>query len=256
MDQTNSLQRRIAAGDVVLGASADTFEPTVVELYGELGMDFVWLDFEHHGPTPWDSHVFENLARAAELTGTELFVRIPDADPALIRKVLDTGVRNILIPRIDTADEVRTCVEAARYEYDGQPGERGNSTARTNTWRNVDRYLETEDEEVCIGVMIEKTTAIDNLDEILAVPDLGFAFVGPSDLSVQMGLEKSDPEFQQQIADIRDTCIDADVPIGCIKSDPDEATQAIEDGYQIVRIASEFGAMETTIRSRLNQIQQ
>lgn len=256
MDQTNSLQRQLADGNVVLGASADTFKPTVVELYGELGLDFVWLDFEHHGPSPWDSHVFENLARAAELTGTELFVRIPDDDPALIRKVLDTGVRNILIPRIDTAAEVRTCVEAARYEYDGQPGERGNSTARTNTWRNVDRYLETEDDEVCIGVMIEKTTAIDNLDEILAVPDLGFAFVGPSDLSVQMGLEKSDPEFREQIADIRAVCLDADVPVGCIKSDPDEAARAIENGYQIVRIASEFGAMESTINSRLAQLQQ
>ncbi|MFC7009796.1 HpcH/HpaI aldolase family protein [Halalkalicoccus salilacus] len=257
MDQTNSFRRIIENGGAVLGASASTFSPNLVELYGELGLDFVWLDFEHHGPSPWNSHVFENLARAAEVSGTELFVRIPGSDPALIRKLLDTGVRNILIPRIDTATEVRACVEASRYVYQNEPGERGNATARSNTWRNVERYLETEDEEVCIGVMIEKTTAIDNLGEILSVPDLGFAFIGPSDLSVQMGYpsDRNHPEVEQQIVDVKDACNAAGVPVGCIQSDPDAASEALNNGYQIIRIASEFGSVQTTVRDRLNQIE-
>ena len=254
MDQQNSLRQRIDDGGVALGASADSFAPTLVELYGELGLDFVWLDFEHHGPSPWDSHGMENLARAAELSGTELFVRVPDSDPALIRKVLDAGVRNVLVPRVDSADEVRRCVEAARYEYEGTPGERGNSTARTNAWRTADRYLETEDEEVCLGVMIEKTTAVDELEEILAVPELGFTFIGPSDLSVQMGCAKSDPEFQRRITAVQDACLDADVPVGCIQSDPEDAAQAIDEGYQIVRIASDYGAVGTVVRDRLDRL--
>lgn len=254
MDQNNSFRNQIETGNVVLGASADTFDPGLVELYGELGLDFVWLDFEHHGPSPWDSRMLENLARAAELTGTELLVRIPDSDPALIRKVLDTGVRNILVPRIDTVEEVQTSVRASRYVYGDEPGERGNSTARTNSWRNADRYRQSEDEEVCVGVMIEKSTAIENLDEILSVPDLGFAFVGPSDLSVQLGCDKSDPEFQQEIAGINAKCQSAGVPVGCIKGDPDEAARAIDEGYQIVRIASEFGSVQATVRNRLSRL--
>lgn len=254
MDQQNSLRQRIEDGGVAFGASADSFAPTLVELYGELGLDFVWLDFEHHGPSPWDSHTMENLARAAELSGTELFVRIPDSDPALIRKVLDAGVRNVLVPRVDSAAEVRRCVEAARYEYDGTPGERGNSTARTNTWRTADRYLETEDDEVCLGVMIEKTTAVEELGSILSVPELGFAFIGPSDLSVQMGRSKSDPELQRRISDVRDACLDAGVPIGCIESDPDDAARAVEEGYQIVRIASDYGAVGAMVRDRLDRL--
>ncbi|WP_313692353.1 HpcH/HpaI aldolase family protein [Halorarum halobium] len=255
MDQTNSFRTKLEEGTVVLGASADTFAPSLVELYGELGLDFVWLDYEHHGATPWDSHALENLSRAAELVDTELLVRIPEPNPALVRKVLDTGVRNVLVPRIDTAAEVRRCVEAARYTYEDGPGERGNSTARTNTWRNTDRYLQTEDEQVCVGVMIEKASAIDTLDEILSVPELGFTFVGPSDLSVQMGFEKDDPEFQRRIAEVRSRSLDAGVPVGCIEGDPDAAARAIEDGYQIVRIASEFGAVQRAVRDRLRRIQ-
>ncbi|WP_312911701.1 HpcH/HpaI aldolase family protein [Natronosalvus caseinilyticus] len=256
MDQSNSFRSSIENGDVVFGTSADTFAPSLVELYGELGIDFVWLDFEHHGPSPWDSHVIENLTRAAELGGTELLVRVPESDPAMIRKVLDTGVRNILIPRVDTAEEARTAVEASRYVYQEEPGERGNSTARTNTWRNVDRYLKTEDEQVCIGVMIEKATATDNIEEILSVPDLGFAFIGPSDLSVQMGYpsDKNHPEVHRRVQEVREKCNAAGIPVGCIKSDPDEATKAIDDGYQIVRITSEFGAVQEVVRDRLNRI--
>jgi 2-dehydro-3-deoxyglucarate aldolase len=82
----------------------------LVEVFGDLGLDFVWLDFEHTGPSAYDSKVFENLTRAAEGAGTELLVRTPSGDPEIIRKILDTGVRNLLIPRIETAEEVKRAV--------------------------------------------------------------------------------------------------------------------------------------------------
>ncbi len=254
MDQTNSFKNQIEQTKVLFGASVSTFSPTLVELLGELGIDFVWVDYEHHGPSPWNSQQLENLARAAELTGTELLVRIPEANPSLIRKVLDTGVRNILIPRVDTASDVRACVKAGRYSYEGSPGERGNATARTNTWRSADDYLATEDKEICIGVMIEKSAAIDNLNEILKVPELGFIFIGPSDLSVQLGMSKGNPDISRTIDDVKCRSIEAGVPVGCIKSDPDDAQTAIDDGYQIVRITSDFGAVKTVVRDRLEKL--
>ncbi|MFB6078581.1 MAG: HpcH/HpaI aldolase/citrate lyase family protein [Halarchaeum sp.] len=257
MDQHNSLREAIESGDAVLGACGDTFSPSVVELYGELGVDFVWLDFEHGGPSPHDSLLLQDLTRAADVGGTELFVRIPGPDPALIRKSLDAGVRNLLVPRVDSADEVRDAVEATRFVYEDEPGERGKSGSRASAWGHAENYIESEDENVCLGVMIEKTTAVDELEEILSVPELGFVFIGPSDLSVQMGHpnEKTHPDVQNQITEIRDACLDADVPVGCIANDPEDATQAIEDGYQIVRIGGEFGALKSTIGDRLSRIE-
>lgn len=256
MDQRNSLRTSIENGKTVLGARSATFSPTVIELYGELDIDFVWLDFEHTGPTPYNSTMLEDLTRAAEVGGTELFVRLPSGDPPLIRKVLDAGVRNLLIPRIDDAQEVREAVEATRFVYDGAPGERGMASGRSSSWGNAEDYVRTEDEEVCLGVMIEKTTAIDNLDEILSTPDLGFVFIGPSDLSVQLGhpMNKGHPNVQAAIEKIREASLDAGVPVGRITHDPEAAREAIDDGYQILRIGGELEAAQETLRQRLDQI--
>ncbi|WP_049986105.1 HpcH/HpaI aldolase family protein [Halobellus rufus] len=258
MEQRNSFRRAIESDDVVFGARSSTFSPTVIEIYGELGIDFVWLDFEHMGPSPWDSSVFEELTRAAEVGGTELFVRLPSGDPSLIRKVLDAGVRNLFIPRVDDAEEVREAVKATRFVYDGEPGERGMASGRSRTWGlGPDDYIETEDEEVCLGVMIEKTTAVEELDDILSVPDLGFVFIGPSDLSVQMGHpgEKTHPDVVEQIEEITEACHEADVPTGVIKTDPDAIETAVDDGHQIIRIGGDLASVKSVLSERLDAIE-
>ncbi|MGQ4556192.1 aldolase/citrate lyase family protein [Halobellus sp. GM3] len=256
MDQHNRFRHAIENGEVVFGARSSTFSPTVIELYGELGIDFVWLDFEHMGPSPYDSTVFESLTRAAEVGGTELFVRLPAGDPALIRKVLDAGVRNVFIPRVDSAEEVRAAVKATRFVYGDEPGERGMASGRSRTWGLADDYIETEDEEVCLGVMIEKTTAVDDLDDILSVPELGFVFIGPSDLSVQMGHpgEKTHPDVVAQIDDISERCHDAGVPTGVIKTDPDAVERAIDDGHQIIRVGGDLASIKSTLGERMDAL--
>ena len=257
MDQSNHFRESIENDDVVFGARASTFSPAVIEIYGKIGIDFVWLDYEHMGPSPWDSTGFEELTRAAEAGGTELLVRLPTGDPSLIRKVLDAGVRNIFVPRVDTAAEVYAAVEAARFEYDGGPGERGMASGRSRTWGlGGDDYIQTEDDEVCLGVMIEKTTALDNLDEILSVPDLGFVFIGPSDLSVQMGHpgQKTHPEVVEQITEVRDRAHDAGVPTGVIANDPDAIETAVANGHQIIRIGGDLSAVKSVLGERLDAV--
>jgi len=257
MEQRNAFRHAIENGDVVFGARSSTFSPTVIEIYGELGIDFVWLDFEHMGPSPWDSTVFEELTRAAEIGGTELFVRLPSGDPSLIRKVLDAGVRNVFIPRVDTAEEVREAAKAARFVYDGDPGERGMASGRSRTWGlSGDDYIETEDREVCLGVMIEKTTAVDELDDILSVPELGFVFIGPSDLSVQLGHpgEKTHPDVVETIEQITEACHEADVPTGVIETEPEAIASAVDDGHQIIRIGGDLASIKSTLSERLDSV--
>jgi 2-dehydro-3-deoxyglucarate aldolase len=126
--RANGLAATIDAGGVALGMLDNTYSPTVVEFCGELGLDFVWLDLEHGGPDPWDAGAIENLLRAAERTDIEPLVRLPDTDPTLVRKALDLGVRNVFLPRVKTTAEVREAVRSARFDYDGEPGDRGLAT--------------------------------------------------------------------------------------------------------------------------------
>lgn len=256
MDPSNSFRESIEAGQVCLGARTSSFSPALVEIYGDLGLDFVWLDFEHAGASPWNSVSFEHLTRAAEAGGIELLVRLPNSQPSLIRKVLDAGVRNLLIPRVKTAEEVRQAVEATRFVHDGKPGERGIAHGRASDYGTADRYPAQEDDSVCVGVMIEEATAVDNISDILSVSDLGFAFIGPGDLAVQLGQpgEREHPDVQRAISEVETACHDANIPLGGNAHDPQKADEKIQNGYQIIRLGGEFESARQVLRSRMERL--
>lgn len=240
-----------------VGARCVTRTPTLIQVYADLGFDFAWVDLEHAGFSPRDATAVESIVWPAESAGIELLVRLPSGEPNVIRKVLDAGVRTVLIPRIETADEVRTAVEAARFRYDGSAGERGVASSKASRWGAAfDGYVDREDRETTVGVMIENRTAVENLDEILSVPELGFAFIGPADLSVSLGhpLEKDHPEVRETIDDIRERCVAAGVPVGRIVNDADGAVEAASRGYRLLRVGGEVGATRSVLGDRLGAI--
>jgi len=203
--------------------------------------------------------MFENLTRAAEGSGTELLVRIPGNNPSLIRKVLDSGVRNLLIPRIKTATDVRQAVEASRFSYGDDIGERGIAASRVSGWGEDlnQEYVDIEDQNIAVGVMIENTTAVENLHEILQVEGLRFVVIGPADLSVSMGhpLDYGHPEVQQTIEQIQEMAKANGIPIGRLASSTAEAKELINDGAQIIRISSgEVAALRSVIETRLDEL--
>ena len=251
----NSLRDTLDAVDVALGVLDNTYSPTLIELYGELGADFVWLDFEHGGPSPWDATTMEDLLRAAELTGTELLARIPEAEPALVRKVLDAGVRNVFVSRVDSADEVRRVARAARFEYDGDAGHRGLASPRASRWGLADDYPATEDEEVILGVTIENRAAVDDIDAILDVPALGFVFIGPFDLSVSFGHpgEVDHPDVQEAVEEVRSKAVDRDVPVGGLGFGMDDVNEKASNGYQILNLGSTAAAVESAMNGWLEE---
>ena len=257
MDRTNALRAAVEADRPVYGVGSETYSPSMVEVHGHLGLDFVWLDFEHSGPSPYDSTGIEELTRAGELADIELLVRLQSGDPSLIRKVLDAGVRTVLIPRVETAAEVREAVAAARFRQDSAIGDRGIGTSRTGVWGgDRDDHATREDDNTFVGVMIENRTAVENLPEILAVENLGFVFVGPSDLSVSVGrpLETDHPEVQSHIETVEETVRDSDVALGGIYGDAEAATEAVERGYRIVRVGSEVGAIRDRLGGVLDEL--
>ena len=259
MRRNNTLSKKLDSDKVVLGAQTVTHQPNIVEAYGDMGLDFVWIDFEHIGPAPYGSGIFEDLTRAADVSGTELLVRIPKGEPALIRKVLDSGVRNLLIPRIETAKEVRRAVNASRFSYDNGVGERGIAGSRSSGWGSElnQEYVDVEDENTSVGVMIENTTAVENLEEILRVEGLGFIVIGPADLSVSMGhpLDFDHPDVGDMIGQIRETSKSHGIPVGGLSSSTEQTKQMINNGVHLIRISSgEVDALRTDIETQLQAL--
>lgn len=98
--QRTTVAERLASGEAVLGARTTTMSPSMVEVYGTLGFDFTWLDFEHIGGSPYDADLLEQYTRAADVADVDLLVRLPRGDPVAVRKALDTSVRTLLVPQV------------------------------------------------------------------------------------------------------------------------------------------------------------
>jgi 2-dehydro-3-deoxyglucarate aldolase len=251
---TNDLAATFENGDIALSVLDNTYSPTLVEFYGALGVDVIWLDFEHGGPDPWDARELEDLLRAAERTDVELLVRIPDTEPTLVRKALDLGVRNVFLPRVETAAEVREAVHSARFRYDDGPGRRGLGAPRARRWGLADDYIATEDSETLVGVTIETAASVENLDDILAVPDLGFVFIGPLDLSVSLGHpgELDHPDVQAAVETVRSAAVEAGVPVAGLGFGMEDVNEKAANGYQLLNLGSTTGALKETITGWLD----
>lgn len=242
----NLLRERLASDDPLLGVADGFRNPNIVEFLGYLGLDFVWLDLEHGGPSAWSTTTIEHYVRAAELSEVGLIVRVPSPDPALLRKTLDAGVRNVLVPRVETAEEVRRAVAAGRYHYDGGVGDRGLSAERVSQWGlDTDDHLAREDRSVLVGVMLENERAIDDVEEIVSVPELGFAFVGRYDLSVDVvGARAPDhPDVEAAADRALAACEAADVPACAIAREVDDAIDAFDTGYRMVHVDNTINAI-------------
>ncbi|WP_254535143.1 HpcH/HpaI aldolase family protein [Halomarina litorea] len=246
---TNGLRERLDGGDVALGVLDNAYSPTLVEFYGELGLDFVWLDFEHGGPSPWHGPAVEDLLRAAERTGTEILARLPTTEPTLVRKALDLGVRNLFLPRVEGAEEVREAVQSARFRYDGGAGERGLAAPRARRWGLADDYVAGEDRETVVGVTIETREAVADIDAILDVSELGFVFVGPFDLSVSYGHpgELDHSEVEEAVETVRAAAVEADVPLGGLGFGMDDVNRKVADGYRLLNLGSTTGALQGVV---------
>lgn len=252
---TNDIAAAFENDAVVTGVLDDAYSPRLIELYGDLGLDFVWLDLEHGGPSPLDGDRITNLLRAAERTNIEPLIRVPTTDPTVVRKTLDLGARNVFLPRVTGPDEVRAAVRAGRFEYDDGPGDRGLGAPRASRYGLIDEYPETADREVLIGVTIETEAAVETIDEILAVPELGFVFLGPYDLSVAMGRpgEVDHPDVQAAVDRVRSAARDAAVPIGGLSFGPEDRAQKIDAGYRLLNLGSTTGALQAAAADWLDR---
>lgn len=251
-----TMRDRLAAGDVLLGVLDNTYNPSLVEFYGGLGVDFVWLDLEHAGPSPWDAPAVEALLRAAEHAGVEPLVRLPTLDASAIRKVRDAGVQSLFLPRVESAADVERAIRAAYFEYDGAPGDRGLASPRARRWGLEDDYVRTQDESALVGVTIETQRAVDNLETILHVPQLGFVFVGPLDLSVSLGHpnELDHPDVVDAVETVQQKATDAGIPIGGLGFGTDDVNEKIAQGYQLLNVGSTTGALQGVVTGWLDDV--
>lgn len=204
--QPNRLRRALAENGIAMGTAAFSWSPAVVDVAARAGFDFIRFDVEHS----WrQDETLEQLVRAANAGYLTPLVRIDRDNPFLVRKVLEIGAGGVIIPDVRTVSDARALVSAARFP---PLGERGYSSICQSANWGADagaEWVKWSNREPMLGVMIEHIDAMDAVSDILAVEGVDFAFFGPADFSMSIGLGAPDLENARVRAAIVETIVAA-----------------------------------------------
>jgi 2-keto-3-deoxy-L-rhamnonate aldolase RhmA len=233
--RTNATKAKLAQDQPVFGSIIAGYWPDIVELLGAIDYDFVMIDCEHGSMS---HEQVENMVRAAEVFGITPLVRVPDHGEATILRYLDRGVQGIIVPHVNSGAEAEAVSRAARYYPEG---DRGASSGRAHDYNvSMNRVQSSKwiNEQMLVVVMAEETTALDNLDDIVAVPGVDVVHVAANDLTQSMG--NPEPEEVRRVmrgvvGRIRDGGKAAGVG-GNSPSDPRGAAEFIDLGARFVTI--------------------
>jgi 4-hydroxy-2-oxoheptanedioate aldolase len=184
--QTNLAKKKLRAGETVMGSYVRYGDPSIAEVLCCLGYDFLMFDGEH---APVGERECENLARVCELTGVTSIARVPSNLPWTIGRHLDTGIQGVQVPMVNTGEQASAAVRAAKYAPLGCRGLAGARAAKYGQvlpFRFPD-HIAASNAETMVIVQVETPEAIENLAEIVAVPEIDVIFIGPNDLSLSHG---------------------------------------------------------------------
>jgi 2-keto-3-deoxy-L-rhamnonate aldolase RhmA len=166
--------------------------PGIMEILAASGWQFVVIDTEH---SLYNHETIENLLRAARQSGIVPLVRPADADYYLISRMLDLGAYGVMVPRVDSVAEATQIGNATRYPPVGVRGAGGNILSVCGL--PLPEYIKHANSVLLTAIMMESQQAIDNLDELAAVPNTDVLVIGPTDLSINLGIpgQTDHPKF-------------------------------------------------------------
>lgn len=237
-----TLRHRLAeATRPLYGGWVCSGSPVAAEIMAGSGLDWVLIDMEH-APNGLES-VLAQL-HAVSAYPVTAGVRIPSADPVVIKQVLDLGVQTLLVPMISTADEARAVAEAVQYPPAGRRGV-GSALARSARWNRVDGYLRDAAEHVAVYVQIETAEGVDNAAEIAATPGIDGVFVGPADLAASMGLlgQQTHPEVVAAVKRVFEAAAAVGRPCGVNAFDPAAARAYAEAGARFLLVGADVALL-------------
>jgi 2-dehydro-3-deoxyglucarate aldolase len=238
----NSFKRRLQAGETLIGCWCSLANPITTEVLGLAGFDWLLLDGEH---APNDVTTFIPQLMALKDSASAPVVRPSWNDAVEIKRLLDAGFYNILVPFVQTADDARRAVAATRYP---PAGIRGVSVAqRNNRFGTVADYFRDIDAQITVLVQIESLAGLEAAAEIAAVDGVDGVFVGPSDLAAALGHlgKPSEASVQAAIAQVFAAAKSAGKPSGILTPVEADARRYLAMGATFVAVGSDLGVFRS-----------
>lgn len=208
----NSLKSKLAEGKVCLGTHISLYDPSITELLGNIGYDYLWIDTEH---TEIDLQTLQMHLIAARASGTAAIVRVPCVDQVRAKPVLEMGPDGIVFPQVNSYELAKTAVEACMYP---PKGNRGFGPRRAIQYGRIslNDYYKTIDDDLMILLQVENIHAVEDFERIVTIDGIGAFIIGPCDLSASMNHfnDLHHPEVIDSMKYVIRRSHEAGIPIG------------------------------------------
>ncbi len=223
------------------------------ERLAAMGLDFVIVDNEH---SPFSRSETADWTVRLKAMGAVPFVRVPIPASHYVTMALDGGAEGILTPYVETVEQVREVVGAAKYlPLKGEALERAVRSGEFPSGETR-AYLEERNRNNVLVIGIESVVAMERLDDLLSVQGVDAAFVGPNDLTIQLGVpaEYQHPKFLDAITRIHETCLARDVPLVIHHFSHEMSDPWIEKGVNFVLFGSDRSGLDEAHRQSFERL--
>jgi 4-hydroxy-2-oxoheptanedioate aldolase len=241
----NQVKEKLKRGEPALGAWLSLPSVPLARVMARLGFDWLAIDLEHSAHHP--VLVSDMVSAIVDVGTCAPIVRLPSHGVEWVKWALDAGAWGVIVPMVNTAEEARQVVSYAKYPPLGVRSVGGVFAPYgfgTTSWPE---YIQKANDETLVAVQIESTRALEHLGDILAVPDIDVAFVGPNDLHAQLGLtpgsDWTEPVFVEALARIQAEARAHQVAPGIFCSDGESAAWRLRQGFQMINVTTDISSL-------------
>lgn len=255
MTESSSFKSRIAERGPGIGCWLHLISPIAAEIVAQAGYDCVMIDMEHGPGTLMDALA---LMQAVQGRDCAPLLRVPAFDPVEIKRALDIGIAGIMIPAVNTASEAEAVVSACRYPPKGQRGLAPIIVRAADYGARWQDYVAEADDQLLIICQIETGQAVENAAEIAAVPGVDMIFIGPFDLSADLGHlgEPDHPSVLERIRTVEQAAKSAGKLLSGIPTPDRDAAALFADGYDLVLADFDLIMLRNAARASVRRLRE
>ncbi len=203
----NTVKQKLAEGGQVVGATVATADAEIYCAVANSGFDFIWIEMQHSPLTYSDVALMIWACRDAPAIP---FIRVPEATEGDIQKATDIGALGIIVPMVDSMDEIQTAVTYAHYPPFGKRSQGGGQYAAL--WGSG--YRAAANENMMVVAMIEQPAGVEIVEQVANLEGVDVVFVASSDLGSFTGLSQGHPEYEALVTRVKDATLRAGRTVG------------------------------------------
>jgi len=258
--QGRLIREKLHRGECVFGTHiASLMNPVAAAMAAEIELDFAFFCTEH---MPIDRTEVGLMCQFYAARGISPIVRVPSPDPIAISMALDGGAQGIVVPYVETVEEVRRSAGAVHFRPIKGELLREIQSGKTELPLKTREFLHDFNRDNYLIIGIESMAAIGRLEQLIDAAEIDGVFLGPHDISATMGIptEYGNPEFLQVIEDVVRRCRRRSIGVGLhtplLKMKPQDLQRLIDAGMNWILNGSDIGTMRDAMNAQLRQLRE